>query len=197
MQRAVLAALLGLMSGLASAQTPPRLPAPQLQIPGFDYRAQTSAPARRQGNISAGGVTWTCAASACTTRRLWERPTVETCRALAAEVGPITSFGRAGATLSATELQQCNASMALQRAPIQITPPAAQLAQTGSGPATITSAELSFVGGGMTATSDRSAPAVAVNASELSFVGGVMVDTSDRDAPPIVATTPELSFVGR
>ncbi|WP_167755709.1 hypothetical protein [Vitreimonas flagellata] len=49
----------------------------------------------------------------------------------------------------------------------------------------------------MTATSDRSAPAVAVNASELSFVGGVMVDTSDRDAPPIVATTPELSFVGR
>lgn len=198
MRWAAIAALLCLTSGLASAQTPPRLPTPQLQIPGFDYRAETSAPARRQGNVSAGGVTWTCAANTCTTRRPGERPSVEACRALATEVGPIASFGRVGALLSATEIQQCNASMALRQPQIQITPPAAaRLPQVGSGPATITSPELSFVGGVMVDTSDRRAAALAVNAAELSFVGGAMVDTSDRAAPPIAVTTSELSFVGR
>jgi hypothetical protein len=183
---------------LSTAQTPPRLPTPQLQIPGFDYRAETRAPARRQGTVSAGGVNWSCGVSACTTRRPWANPAVENCRALAMEVGAISSFGRAGAMLSAAQLAQCNASPSLQQPNVRVTPPPVitQLPAPSSGPVTITAPELSFVGGVIVTPPPPATSAVTLTTPELSFVGGATTGVA-TSATPVTINTPELSFVGR
>ena len=183
---------------LSAAQTPPPLPMPQLQMPGFDYRAETRAPARRQGNVSVGGVTWSCSANACTTRRPWANPTIESCRVLAAEVGAISSFGRAGATLSAAQIAQCNAAPVLQQPSIRVTPPpvVTQLPASPSGPVTIATPELSFVGGALTAPAPPATAAITLTTPELSLVGGATIGGS-AGAAPVTINTPELSFVGR
>jgi hypothetical protein len=81
-------------------------------LPKGDYTADTVEPARRQGAVAAGGVTWQCAGSRCAARTAWREPTVEQCLALAREVGAIKGFGTGGRGLGAVQLAQCNQGVA-------------------------------------------------------------------------------------
>ncbi len=58
--------------------------------------------------MSAGGIRWRCDGDTCTASGPWPRPGVAACRALAAEVGPLRSYGRRGAALSADRVRACN-----------------------------------------------------------------------------------------
>lgn len=91
------------------------------------------------------------------------------------------------------------ASAQQQRLPPNvITQPNMRLPPGAALDTSITTPELSFVGGAVTDRSDRAAPAVVIASdAELSFVGGAMTDTSDRAGPPQTITTSELSFIGR
>jgi hypothetical protein len=197
---AIMAAALA-CTPFSAAQTPSPMPAPQLQIPGFDYRAETRAPARRQGNVSAGGVAWSCNVNACTTRRPWSAPTVENCRALAAEVGAISSFGRAGAMLSAAQIAQCNASPVLQQPSIRVTPPPAitHLPAPSSGPVVMATPEISFVGGAMISAGPGAGAAAntIISTPEIVFVGGASIEAAGGGTATAVINTPELTFIGR
>lgn len=77
----------------------------------FQYSADTTAPARRQGMVSAAGINWNCLGSRCTTSGPWATPAIGACRALAQQVGPLRSYGHKGRMLTAGELQQCNAGV--------------------------------------------------------------------------------------
>jgi hypothetical protein len=167
-------------------------PSAVAQLQTYAYSAQTAQPARRQGNVVAGGITWACQGQTCATRGPWPRPAVEACRALTAEVGAIASYGHAGAMLNAAELAACNAGVtAVRPAPIR---PGAILRPA---PRAVTTdvTELAFVGGAMR-ESDDDAAAVTTSVAELSFVGGDM-RPADGDAPPVVTNVEELIFVGR
>lgn len=168
----------------------------QLRLQVFEYSAQTTQTARQQGDVVAGGITWACQGRTCATRGPWPNPGVEACRALAAQVGPISAYGRAGAMLSATDLAACNGSSSAPRIIMQAPLPPSAVART-RGPVTITTPELSLVGGATVDTRDRSAPSVVITTPDIYLVGGASVDTSDRAAPPVTITTPELVFVGR
>jgi hypothetical protein len=180
----------------------------QLQrLQNYQYTAQTTQQVRRQGNVVAAGITWACRGQACTTSGPWVRPGVEACRALVAEVGVISAYGRTGAMLSVAELAACNATTATV-APNVVVPPIVRAPPTivtrsgpgltvrTDGPVTIAVPEMTFVGGALIATPDRGAAPVAVNVSELAFVGGAMVDRGDV-GPPVTVNVPELLFVGR
>jgi hypothetical protein len=77
----------------------------------FQYGAETTAPARRQGAVSASGINWNCQDSRCTTSGSWATPAVGACNALAQQVGPVRSYGHQGGMLTPGELQQCNAGV--------------------------------------------------------------------------------------
>jgi hypothetical protein len=77
----------------------------------YPYSADTTAPALRQGVVSAAGVNWNCLGSRCTTSGPWATPSVDACRALARQVGPVSGYGHKGRMLTAGELQQCNAGV--------------------------------------------------------------------------------------
>lgn len=100
--------------------------------------------------------------------------------------------------LAALALSSVASAQQQRPLPNVITQPNARLPQGALLDTSITTPELSFVGGAMTDTSDRAAPAVVIaSPAELSFVGGAMTDTSDRVGPPQTITTSELSFIGR
>lgn len=95
----------------------------------FAYVAETAAPARQQGRVAAGGLSWSCTGSRCTTSGP-AVPSVAGCSALARSVGAIRIFGRdGGAQLDAAQLAACNASASPARAvatpPVTGTRPAA------------------------------------------------------------------------
>lgn len=73
----------------------------------YRYEARTASPAP-VAEVSAGGLEWHCEGVSCTARSSGPRATVEACRALASRVGRITSYGRSGDRLEATELEACN-----------------------------------------------------------------------------------------
>jgi hypothetical protein len=78
----------------------------------FDYTAVTQNEAARQGTVTAAGISWQCRGSRCTVSGPWPKPGVMACRALAQQVGPITSYGHPGASLNTADLAQCNDSAA-------------------------------------------------------------------------------------
>ena len=141
------------------------------------------------------------------------------CRALVAQVGAITSYGREGAAFDAVRIATCNrlgAPAAQTSAPPADTPPAEPSTPAATPPAepspppvitpatapgdqpfTINTPEIVFIGGATVDTSDRNAGAVEITTPEIAFVGGAVVDTSDRLAPPVTITTPEITFVGQ
>lgn len=75
----------------------------------FTYTAHTVGPVSRSGAVTAGTLTWSCSGSDCTIRGPWLAPGVPACASLAAQVGPIASYGRPGAMLTPAQLTQCNA----------------------------------------------------------------------------------------
>lgn len=100
--RWVAAALASLLvCGVSRAQAPAR----------YLYVAQTAAPTSREGPVRAGLLIWTCADNECSISGPWSAPGVPACAALAAQVGRIVSYGRAGAMLSEAQLAHCNANL--------------------------------------------------------------------------------------
>ncbi len=75
----------------------------------YDYVAVTEADrAARQGTVStSGGVTWQCKGNRCTTSGPWSVPAVNACAQLAALVGPLRSYGHAGAQLNSAQMREC------------------------------------------------------------------------------------------
>lgn len=129
MKRVLLVTAAIVFGAIAHAQQP-QLP-PQQQLPhptpapaqtpstvSFEYVARTGAPVRRSGSV-----TWTCSATSCTIRGSWLQPGVPACAALAAQVGRIVSYGRAGAMLTSQQLAQCNANVPQQQQPPSPPPP--------------------------------------------------------------------------
>lgn len=106
------AALQGAVFPLPAAQPAPAVPAKVPVAAIYEYRAEVSGPARRQGSVKAGGIDWKCSGARCTTAGPWPVPSVEACRALAREVGVITRYGHAKRELTAEELQRCNSGVA-------------------------------------------------------------------------------------
>ena len=75
--------------------------APASMAATYQYSADTTAPARRQGMVSVSGINWNCQGSRCTTSGPWATPAVGACRALAQQVGPVRGYGRKGRVLTA------------------------------------------------------------------------------------------------
>ena len=88
----------------------------------FDYAAVLTGPARITGPVNAAGIQWQCNAKYCTTRGPWPVPGVKACNALAAQVGPLASYGYKGRQLSAADLAVCNGGNPPQTAATQTTP---------------------------------------------------------------------------
>src|SRR4030065_846394 len=77
----------------------------------YQYIAETTAPAQRQGMVSVSGVNWTCQGTRCVTSGLSATPAASDCHALAQQVGPVRSYGNKSGMLTPGELQQCNAEL--------------------------------------------------------------------------------------
>jgi hypothetical protein len=89
----------------------------------FDYVATLTAPARREGAVTAGGITWTCKGPRCTSSGPWPVPGEAACAALAAQVGTIAAYGHKGARLSPAQLARCNVGVQPKvAAPPTVTP---------------------------------------------------------------------------
>lgn len=78
----------------------------------YTYTAETLGPAKKQGVVKAGGISWRCQGPRCTVTGPWARPGVGACKALAQQVGEIRAYGHPGSQLGAAELRQCNAGVA-------------------------------------------------------------------------------------
>lgn len=183
-------------AALAAAKPPPF----QLPFQSYQYTAETHEPARRQGTVVAGGFVWTCEGATCTITGPSVRPAVGACRALAQQVGPIRAYGRPEAMLSPSDIASCNAGQtqtafkSQKPLPQPRLPPRKTVTSPSGGPVSVTTPELSFVGGTMIDTSGRGAPLI-VDVPELSFVGGAQI--TRKISPPVEVNTPELSFVGQ
>jgi hypothetical protein len=75
-----------------------------------------------QDHVVFDGAVWRCKADVCRSTQVKSLPPLRSCKRLARELGPITSFGYRGVTLSEADLAACN--------PVQIakTPSASELA---------------------------------------------------------------------
>ena len=75
-----------------------------------------------QDHVVFDGAVWRCKADVCRSTQVKSLPPLRSCKRLARELGPITSFGYRGVTLSDEELAACN--------PVQVakTPSAAEVA---------------------------------------------------------------------
>lgn len=196
-----------------SAAPPVLRPSVPLQLPpvrapltmGFSYTAvPAKPPSARTGKVLAGGISWTCGKSACTASGPWLQPSVGACAGLAREIGPIGSYGRKGAFLTAAQLQECNRNIRPAAVPdassesAEPTPNPSPKPETTSAPRPvglpIDVAELSVIGGTQGAAA---APVgiVAIRAPELSVVGGAL-GPAPEVAAPISITVPELSLTG-
>lgn len=78
----------------------------------YQYIAETTAPAQRQGMVFVSGINWNCQGARCTTSGPWATPAASDCHALAQQVGPVRSYGHKGGMLTPGDLQQCNAGLA-------------------------------------------------------------------------------------
>jgi hypothetical protein len=77
-----------------------------------------------QAHIVFDGAVWHCKADVCRSPKVKSLPPLRSCKRLARELGPITSFGYRGVTLSDTDLAACNPA----RAQVAKTPNAAEVA---------------------------------------------------------------------
>ena len=61
-----------------------------------------------QDHIVFDGAVWRCKADVCRSPKVKALPALRSCKRLARELGPITSFGYRGVTLSDADLAACN-----------------------------------------------------------------------------------------
>jgi hypothetical protein len=89
-------AALAATGGLAMAETAPQQ--------GW---LTLSAPAAKD-HIVFDGAVWRCKAEVCQASQVKSLPPLRSCKRLARELGPVTSFGYRGVVLSADQLAACN-----------------------------------------------------------------------------------------
>jgi hypothetical protein len=75
--------------------------------PMTTYRAQLETPVTERTRVVASSVVWICEGNACTAQKEARNATVRQCKALAEEVGRISSFTSA-TQLSAEQIAECN-----------------------------------------------------------------------------------------
>jgi len=124
------AVLQGAVFPSSAAQPVPALPAKVPVAATYEYQADMSGTARRQGPVKAGGIDWNCSGARCTTAGPWPVPSVEACRALAEQVGLIKRYGHATRQLTPEQLKSCNRNVAPTTAATAKTP-AAMIAKGG------------------------------------------------------------------
>ena len=102
-----------------SLPVPSVIPTPQLPpAPSeFLYTADTNEVAKKQGVLKLGNFSWGCQGLRCTAKSTAPTPDVAGCKALAEQIGQIKSYGHPAKQLSAEELKQCNAGIALAAGP--------------------------------------------------------------------------------
>lgn len=218
MKKSLVAFFLPLLAALGGGL----LATPAAMAATHPYSADTTAPARRQGAVPAGGINWNCAGSRCSAFSSSVVPTVATCHALAQQVGPVKSYGNKKRLLSAGELQQCNAGIptaqpSAMSAPLPLrtsptTSPAGKptvgllAAPSGAvpnrGPVVVRTETLRYAGSG-TAVVKLGAPVpVVVRAETLRYTGpGTMIAAIPLLAVktaslPVVVRTETLRYTG-
>ena len=85
--------------------------------------------AKKQGSVKLGLLSWGCQGQRCVAKSVSPVPNITDCKVLAEQVGYIKSYGHVQRKLSETELQQCNAGIAVA----SNTPPKAIAPQVGQG----------------------------------------------------------------
>ena len=83
----------------------------------FQYKARLAAPVETEGSVRAGVFNWKCKDKACTINGPWAEPGVGHCKALAKQVGEITSYGHGKAKLDEEQLKECNSVVQAEDAP--------------------------------------------------------------------------------
>lgn len=170
---------LGALCAVANAQAP--------ITRTFTYTAQLSHNTLESGQVDANGIAWQCSGQTCTVSGPWVTPGVPACAALASRVGAITSYGRPGAQLSASQLAQCNATarsnLVLARPPV-LNPPRALQQQTGVAIRTTT---LTLTGTGALPERGAHAP-VAVRTNTLTLTGTGSLPERGAHAPVSIRT---------
>nr|MDQ3283379.1 hypothetical protein [Acidobacteriota bacterium] len=76
------------------------------------YVAETAAPSRVTGEVTAAKVRWNCGGSTCKTSAPAQLNQQEMCSDLARQVGPLKAYRYGETSLDAAQLQQCNGSKA-------------------------------------------------------------------------------------
>jgi len=110
---------------LALGMAAPAAPAP---APGWAaLQAMTVRPALRRGAVAAGGLSWQCTGSRCTTTPVAAQDLPAQCRALAHEVGAIGTFAQGVSRLTVKQIDLCNESahVSITPAPAPEPPPPA------------------------------------------------------------------------
>jgi hypothetical protein len=180
------------------------LPAPQAPASPLDYlyTAETNEPAKKQGLLKVGTLSWGCQATRCVAKSTSPAPDIAGCRALGEQVGHIKSYGHPGRQLTAPELEQCNVGIAIGSAP-GMTPPlirppvASAPAPMKPGSRSITTGELSMTGlrfqSKEVTTGELAMTGLRFQAKEVTT--GELIMTGLRFQPKSV-TTGELSMTG-
>jgi hypothetical protein len=76
-----------------------------------DFTAQLSQPVAQETQIVANGALWTCVGDSCTAR-VDDAASLQGCRIIASQLGPLRSYGSTTAPLSEARLAACNQSAA-------------------------------------------------------------------------------------
>lgn len=91
----------------------------------FKYTATTTSWVKKEGQVHAGNLVWTCRSKSCTISGPWPTPGLSACNGLAKIVGQITSYGHSKRKLNDKQLAECNKDLGISIA----TPQKLNLAQ--------------------------------------------------------------------
>ncbi len=117
----------------------------------FQYSADTTAPARRQGMVSAAGINWNCLGSRCTTSGPWATPAIGACRALGQPSGlatPIAGGLHPVAPPPGTPATKPPGTLSSSGPPLGPVINAGTLRYAGRGPVVINAGTLRYAGRG-------------------------------------------------
>ena len=179
------------------------------------FTADTAAPAKRQGLVSAGGLNWQCQGARCMASGASALFNLASCQALAREAGPIRSFTSAKQTLSAPELSRCNlgigsgtgVGIAPLVAPLAGLPSVSNPSPSGGGAPAQTSSlaraqgpkgagpTALSTGGGLMPSPLQTVPPVAAGMTHRTVINAATLRYAGRGAVVIHAGT--LRYVGR
>ncbi len=75
------------------------------------FTAKLEAPKASKERVTASKAVWVCEGDSCNATLNRKTATVRVCKKVASEVGRLTAFGTSASTLTAEELEACNAAV--------------------------------------------------------------------------------------